>query len=170
MTLFNDITTIDGEPRIRDLDLARRLQMVDPYKVRTLIAANRDELGAHGIVSARRAETLPQGGRPGTDYYLNEGQALTICALSRTPVAAKIRRALIDVFMSHRRGELKPVAVVAHNRRLPTRKASLSFSRQDQFESFFRAFRDQPEALAEWAETNARAMERTLEAFTGRAR
>ncbi|WP_454016984.1 hypothetical protein [Azospirillum sp. Marseille-Q6669] len=47
--------------------------------------------------------------RPGKAYYLNEGQALVICALSRTPQAALVRRQIIEVFLAYRRGVL-PVA------------------------------------------------------------
>jgi hypothetical protein len=31
-------TSVDGEPRIRDLDLAARLEFSDPHKIRQLIA------------------------------------------------------------------------------------------------------------------------------------
>lgn len=111
------LTVIDDEPRIRDLDLADRLGMADPHKIRTLIVSNIDELEMHGEVSARRAETSARGGRPGKAYYLNEDQALVICALSRTPKAAQIRKLIIDVFMDWRQDKL--VHVKEHNRRPP---------------------------------------------------
>ncbi|TWA79129.1 hypothetical protein FBZ85_105437 [Azospirillum brasilense] len=116
----------DGEPRVLDLTIAERLGMADRHKIRSLIVKNRAELESYGPlvevdgVSARQAETYGEvrdtvsqtsdkGGRPGKAYYLNEGQALVICALSRTPQAALVRRQIIEVFLAYRRGVL-PVA------------------------------------------------------------
>ena len=45
-------------------------------------------------------------GRPGKEYWLNEGQALVLCALSRTPQAAAIRKQVIEVFLAYRAGRL----------------------------------------------------------------
>ncbi|MGY0782108.1 hypothetical protein ACW7BC_29880 [Azospirillum argentinense] len=99
----------DGEPRISDLVLAERLGMADPHMIRRLIERNRAELETYGEVSVTVTETSQKGGRPGKAYYLNEGQALVICALSRTPQAALVRRQIIEVFLAYRRGVL-PVA------------------------------------------------------------
>ncbi len=110
-------TTINHEPRVRDLLIAERLGLADPHKIRPFIEANRPELETYGEVSARRAETSALGGRPGTEYWLNEGQALVICALSRTPKAAAVRKALIDVYLEYRNGG-KKVPVRAHLRRV----------------------------------------------------
>lgn len=116
----------DGEPRVLDLTLAERLGMNDLHDVRRLIERNRIELETYGEVrgavcqtnrgqiSTREVETRISGtlpekkrrGRPGKAYHLNEGQALVICALSRTPQAAAVRRQIIDVFMAYRRGVL----------------------------------------------------------------
>lgn len=160
----NNLTAIGGEPRIRDLGLAERLGMVDRHKIRNLIAANRSELEMHGEVSAWRAETSQAGGRPGKSYYLNEGQALVICALSRTPVAATIRKALIEVFMAYRCGKIVPVR--EHHRQPPVRLVE-PVDRQSRMTSFIRSFRDRPEALAEWAIAMVDAQESALAAFTG---
>lgn len=103
---ISNITLFQGEPRILDLTLAARLGMADPHKIRELISANASELRQHGEVSAHRAETTARGGRPGTAYYLNEPQALLVCMFSRTPKAAIVRKALIEVFMAYRRGEV----------------------------------------------------------------
>jgi len=94
------------EPRIRDLRVAERLGMSNPHSVRTLIAANLNEMRLHGEVSQRRRETSAKGGRPGKEYWLNEGQVLVICMLSRTPQAAQVRKEVIEVFMAYRRGLL----------------------------------------------------------------
>src|SRR5262249_206263 len=52
------------------------------------------------VSDAEFIEPRRQGRRkpgPVSGYYLNEGQALVLCALSRTPAAAAIRRELITV-------------------------------------------------------------------------
>ena len=73
----------------------------------SLITRNRGELQSYGEVfrTARKTTSL-RGGRPSFEYHLNEGQALLICALPRTTMAARIRRELITVFMEYRRGTL----------------------------------------------------------------
>ena len=129
------MTMADGEPRIRDLALAESLGFAKPHTIRDLIVRNRTELEAHGSFPCRAENPGAKGGRPASAYYLNEGQALVICALSRTEKAAEVRKQLIDVFRAYRAGFLqpadhKPVPVVAHRRRLPTRilaKADVSF-------------------------------------------
>lgn len=103
-----DLVDIDREPRIPDLTLAGRLGYEKPHSVRKLIERNRDELAAHGLVVTRPSSFFHDGeksrrtGRPGTAYLLNEGQALVVCALSRTPIAAKVRQDIIAVYMAHR--------------------------------------------------------------------
>lgn len=109
-----------GEPRIMDLVLAERLEMVDRHDVRRLIERNREELEMHGeLFSGTVPENTGRRGRPGKAYWLNEGQALVICALSRTEKAAQVRKILIDVFMAWREGKL--VHVREHRRKLPAR-------------------------------------------------
>lgn len=106
---INDLVRSDDyEPRIPDLTLADRLGFTKPHNVRKLILRNRMELEAHGDLPTR-GNNLRHGekgrGRPGTMYLLNEGQALVVCALSRTPIAARVRQDIIAVYMAHRRGE-----------------------------------------------------------------
>jgi len=111
LTLSDLDTTITHEPRVRDLDLAERLGMADPHDIRRkIIETNRAELEAYGGVSGRRPETSPKGGRPSTEYWLNEPQALLVCMFSRTERAAEVRRALIEVFTAWRRQQLVPSA------------------------------------------------------------
>ncbi len=51
---------------------------------------------------ANALERSKSESRPGKAFYLNEGQALVICALTRTRIGAKLRGELIRVFMLHR--------------------------------------------------------------------
>jgi len=154
---FDDINTeINHEPRILDLTLAERLGYDRAAKIRELIARNRAELETYASLAPRRGQSrhadvnFPHGGenslalsgtapiaprrgayrgRPGTEYWLTEGQALLICALSRTPVAAQVRRALIEVFMAFRRRQIEAEAgprppVPVHESALVTARAA----------------------------------------------
>ena len=164
------LTAISGEPRVRDLDLAERLQMSNKYSVRTLIAAHRDEIDLHGELAIRKTES-GLNGRPGKAYYLNEAQALTVCALARTPVAADMRRVIICGFMQWREEReaslrAKTVPVVAHSRRPPTRYVA-PIDLRERLEGFFKAYRNQPDVLADWAAENIEVLESTLRNLTG---
>lgn len=139
-----NLIVIDGEPRIRDLDLAAWLGLGQVLNIRQVISANRNELETHGGFHVANENPGKQGGSPGKAYYLNEGQALVICALSRTDKAAQVRKALIDVFMAYRKGKL--VHVNEHRRRLPNR-AKPQRDTYDSNLNFLKAFAGQPEAM-----------------------
>lgn len=139
----SNLVVIEDEPRVRDLDLAQWLGFNRATDIRELVARNRDELEAYGSFPCRAENPGKQGGRPGKAYYLNEGQALVICALSRTAKAAQVRKQLIDVFMAYRAG--KVVQVAEHRRRLPNRTKP-----RDTYDanlSFLRAFEGDREAM-----------------------
>jgi hypothetical protein len=109
----NDISTaFYNEPRVHDLLLAERLGFKVTYDIRQLIKRNEEELATYGALGARQALTGRRGGRPTKEYWLNEGQALLICALARTTAAARIRRELITVFMAVRSGRPMPTVHV----------------------------------------------------------
>lgn len=103
---LSDITLFDNDPRILDLTLAARLGFERPRKVRDLVERNLPELKSHGDLCPTTGQTSAKGGRPSVAYYLNEAQALLICMFSRTPKAAEVRKAVIDVFTAYRRGEI----------------------------------------------------------------
>lgn len=104
-------TTVNHEPRILDVTLADKLGMKNRHSIRSTIEANRQELEAYGEVSQHSRETTKRGGRPSTEYYLNEAQCLLVCMYSRTEKAAIVRKAIIEVFMAYRRGELVPATI-----------------------------------------------------------
>jgi hypothetical protein len=107
---LNDLnTTINHEPRVQDVLLAEKLGFERPRNIRKAIERNRAELESYGSICSTVEQIPDMAGRPGKTYYLNEGQALVICALSRTPKAAEIRKAIIEVFMAWRRGMLDTV-------------------------------------------------------------
>ncbi|MEA3197564.1 MAG: hypothetical protein QOF32_1616 [Gammaproteobacteria bacterium] len=109
-----------GDPRLPDLVLARRLGFEKLHNIRKLIERNRAELESYGPLAAGPTNILRDGeksrrrGRPGTAYQLNEGQSLILCALSRTPAAAQIRREIVLVFMAWRQGRTPATAIVRH--------------------------------------------------------
>ncbi|PWR24949.1 hypothetical protein [Zavarzinia aquatilis] len=125
---FDDINaSINHEPRILDTVLAQRLGMSRLRAIKELIERNLTELQSYGEVCRMARQTSAQGGRPGVEYWLTEGQALLICALSRTPVAAQVRRALIEVFMAFRRRQIE--ADVAPRAPAPIHESALSAAR-----------------------------------------
>ncbi|WP_052119961.1 Rha family transcriptional regulator [Inquilinus limosus] len=117
---------IDGEPRIRDLDLAIRLGFADPHKIRDLIRRHLPSLEALGV-SATVAETAgPLGGRPATAHYLNRKQAIFITAKSDTPTSTEITIEIIERFDAYERGETSPATVPVSDLRM-AREARLQF-------------------------------------------
>lgn len=98
----------DDEPRVRDVRVAERLGMAQPLNIRQTIERNRTELEGYGLVHTSCEPTRSGKGRisEAKVYWLNEGQTLVICMLSRTPQAAQVRKEVIEVFMAYRRNQL----------------------------------------------------------------
>lgn len=107
------LQTMDGEVRVRDLDIAERLGFDRPRKIRDLIVRNIGEITAFGICPTVGQNHDGGRGRPSTEYWLNEEQALLVATLSSAPNAAKVRAALISVFVAWRRGQLVPAIKTA---------------------------------------------------------
>lgn len=106
------IEPIDGEARVLDLHIASCLRFDRLRDIRKLIERNMLELERYGTLRHRGA--TPEGGGPtATEYWLNEGQALLICALSKTQRSADVRQELIAVFLAYREGQLVPPAPAA---------------------------------------------------------
>ncbi|WP_162629976.1 Bro-N domain-containing protein [Azospirillum ramasamyi] len=86
------VTTVEGEPRVLDTELAAALGMAVPANIRKdIIWPNRAELESFGVLGSRPITPGPHGGRPGTAYYLNEEQALLVAMFSRTEKAKEVR-------------------------------------------------------------------------------
>jgi hypothetical protein len=94
----------DEEPRVRDLDLAERLGYERPRDVRDLIK----RLVSDGKLGEVFCRTAPQNGRgrPSTEFWLTEAQALKVTAKSETAKADALLDEIIRVFMLARRGLL----------------------------------------------------------------
>lgn len=136
---LSDLRAIAGrDPEIHDLRLAEALGFDRPRNIRKLVARNAAELARYGAVSAAVVATGARG-RPSTEYWLNEGQALLICMFSETAQAADARQQLIEVFMAWRRRQAppetrpaKPDAFDALAARLSVLEAAIGFtSRHD---------------------------------------
>lgn len=98
------VTVEANVPRVRDVDLAVRLGYERPAKIRELIRrlVSSGSLNGFGVIPTV-GQTSERGGRPATEYWLTEEQALMVVARSETPKATEILRAVIDVFMAVKR-------------------------------------------------------------------
>lgn len=126
-------TTVNHVPRIHDLRLAELLGFENVYNIRRLISNHRKTLEKFGeLVFSAAEKTLKnvvrptvgqtsKGGRPGKEYWLNEEQALFLCAKSETPNAIQITIEMVRVFYAVKSGNT--VVVREHTRRRPQRPA-----------------------------------------------
>ncbi len=69
------LTEVDGEPRTKDTDLAKRLGFSRPRDIRSLIERHAEALGAFGGLSRYHAAKVGMG-RPDEGFWLTEAQAL----------------------------------------------------------------------------------------------
>lgn len=102
------VAEFEGEPRVLDTDLAKALGMANPYKVRAIISGHRESLEAFGPILSRGEKTPGKAGRPGTNHYLNEEQALYVTMHCRTERAEAVKVQLVKVFTAWRRRQLVP--------------------------------------------------------------
>lgn len=101
----------DGEPRIRDIELAERLGFGRPRDIRSLIAslARAGKLNDVAVRDAAARTQMPTGTYREVavrEYWLTEAQALKVCAKSETTKADALLDEVIRVFVAVRRGTL----------------------------------------------------------------
>jgi len=99
---------INGEPRIRDLDLAERLGFELPYDIRKIIKRNMDNLLKFGVVATVAKTSGEQGGRPSVEYSLNRQQAIFLCMKSETDNAVDVQVEVVKIFDAYQSGTLQP--------------------------------------------------------------
>ncbi|MDR9811900.1 hypothetical protein [Rhizobium hidalgonense] len=106
--MTNSVTlhTVDAEPRIHDLELARRLGYGRPAKIRDLIKSKADELARYGILSALEKAPEATGGRPTTEFFLNEGQAIRIATLADMVETPEVCEMVIKAYIEHRHSRI----------------------------------------------------------------
>jgi len=103
---LSDLSLMANEPRVTHVRLSEVLDYAEDRIVRHLIRRHGDELLQHGVLHQLDAKPSERGGRPAKVFLLNEAQALLVCMFARTAKAAEIRRQVIEVFLTWRRGEL----------------------------------------------------------------
>ena len=105
--VLNDLKVMGEQvPRIQDLKVAEALGFERPRKIRELIERNRAEFEAMGSMFEVQQRHDGGRGRPTTEYWLNEEQALLAATFSNARRAPEVRGMLIKVFVAWRRGEL----------------------------------------------------------------
>ena len=99
------LTQVEGEPRVRDIDLAERLGFERPRDIRKLIDRNMQKVLRYGLCATVARST---GGRSATEYWLNRRQMMVVCMAADTVNAIEVQDAMIVVFDAFVCGELVP--------------------------------------------------------------
>jgi hypothetical protein len=103
------VQDVDGEPRMRDLDIAAALGFDRLRDIRKLITRHMDALSERGqIVSRHVARNYKGTGRPSVSMWLNEKQSLIIAAKSNAPAATHVLLQMVDVFVDWRNDRTVP--------------------------------------------------------------
>lgn len=96
----------NDEPRILDLDLAKRLGFARPLAIRDLIKRHIESGNLSGPGIFRTVRKNNSRGRPATEYWLDEASALFVASQSGTEKAIAITKEVIAVFVAARRGAI----------------------------------------------------------------
>lgn len=100
------IQDFNGEPRMRDIDIAEALGYERQYDIREMINRVSERLAGFGEVVFRSVRKTSKGGRPTKECWLNEHQTFYICTQSKTENAFAITRQIINLFVAWRNGRL----------------------------------------------------------------
>ena len=103
-----NVAELNGEPTVKDTDLAERLGYKNTRQIRELIKRMIEKGQFGGVVPYDTIEKHENGKNNIEVFYLNEKQALKVIAKSETDIADKIMDEVIDVFLAYRNGKLKP--------------------------------------------------------------
>ena len=102
------VAEMNGEPTVRDTELAEKLGYERPRAVRQLIKRMVDN-GSFGCATPCGAYEKIANGNQVEVFYLNQKQALKVISKSETKIADAIMDEVIDVFLAYRKGQLQPV-------------------------------------------------------------
>ncbi|MCP5197561.1 MAG: hypothetical protein H6974_12390 [Gammaproteobacteria bacterium] len=102
------LTPINGEPRIHDLLLAERLGFSQTLDIRKIIKRHEAKLLKFGVLATVAKTSGDQGGRPTTEFYLNQKQAIFICMKSETEKALDVQVEIVHVFDAYLNGRSNP--------------------------------------------------------------
>jgi len=97
----------DGEPRIRDLELAKRLGYERPRDIRRLIDSIQGDGFLNNIHERAATARTPNGGHGQTirEYWLDEIEAVFLIGQSRTPIARAVHLEVATAFVAYRKGK-----------------------------------------------------------------
>ena len=104
------VSEMNGEPTVRDTDLADKLGYERPRAIRQLIK-NMINNGSFGVATPHGdlERTSKFSPKESEVFYLNQKQALKVISKSETKIADAIMDEVIDVFLAYRKGQLQPV-------------------------------------------------------------
>ncbi len=102
------LTPVNGESRVHDLALANRLEFSQSLDIRKLIKRHESKLLKFGVLATVAKTSNDQGGRPTTEFYLNQRQAVFICMKSETEKAFDVQVEIVRVFDAYLNGDIKP--------------------------------------------------------------
>lgn len=125
------LTAINGEPRVHDLALAERLGFSQALDIRKLIKRNEAKLLNFGIL-ATVAKIHEGAGRPTSEFYLNQKQAIFICMKSETERAFDVQIEIVHVFDAYLNGALNAAPPPAPAAPQPTLSAAQQAELADQ--------------------------------------
>jgi hypothetical protein len=113
LTILDINTAVDAEPRILDTRLAEILGFSRPRKIRDIISRNTVALERFGGISPHTGAKIGRG-RPEQGFWLNEKQALFLCAKSDAPNAVEVTIQMVEVFHAVISGAGLPAVVDQH--------------------------------------------------------
>jgi len=100
------IREFDGEPRMRDIDIAEALGFSRARDFRKLILRCMVALGSFGEVTRAMPSRVDKHNPEKREYWLNEHQTFYICTQSKTENAFAVTRQIINMFVAWRHGRL----------------------------------------------------------------
>jgi hypothetical protein len=115
------LSEIDGETRVRDVDIGEKLGFAEPRMIRNLIKRHLASLNELGVCYAVEQTAGAAGGRPSEVFYLNKRQAVFITAKSETPKATETTIEVIQRFDDYESGR------IAFGRQLGARDVHITF-------------------------------------------
>jgi hypothetical protein len=107
---IDDIISMD-EARISSVRLGQALGYASNQQMNKLLRQHMEELTSYGIVPRNEGLLSGKAGMPTTDHLLNEHQSIAIVMLSRTKIAAQVRRTMINAFIAFKSGPPAPLAL-----------------------------------------------------------
>ena len=100
-----EVSTEDDEPRVRDIDLANRLGMKNPHKIREMIRTHLKKISEINTLLLRDQRHAGNG-TTFSEYYLDRRQATFLAIRSNTPASDEVALELVEIYDRWKRGTL----------------------------------------------------------------